>query len=55
MLSPADKKKRDHIACDQWTVQKSVSLMVWSCISVYDVGSLHICKDTNAEEYIEDL
>ena len=48
------KEEGDHPACYQQTVQKSVSLMVWGCMSVHGLGSLHIWKGSiNAEEYIE--
>ncbi len=43
-------------ACHQHSVQKLAYLMVWGCISVYDMGSLHVLEGTmNAERYIKIL
>ncbi len=42
--------------CYQRSVQKPASLMVWGCISAYDMGSLHVLEGTmNAERYIKVL
>ncbi len=38
--------------CYQHSVQKPESLMVWGCISVYGMGSLHVSEGTvKAERY----
>ncbi len=46
-------KEEGHLpACYQCSVQKPASLMVWGCISVYGMGSLHVLEGTmNAEMY----
>ncbi len=50
------KEEGDLPACQQHSVQKPASLMVWWCISVYGMGSLHVLEDTmNAERYIKVL
>ncbi len=50
------KEERDFPACHQRSAQKPASLMVWGCISVYGMGSLHILEGTmNAERYIKVL
>ncbi len=50
------KEERDLPACYQRSVQKPASLMVWGCISEYDMGSLHVLEGTmNAERYIKHL
>ncbi len=36
------KEEGDLPACYQHSVQKPASLMVWGCISAYDMGSLHV-------------
>ncbi len=51
-----DKEEGDLPACHQRSVQKTASLMVWGCISVYGMGSLHVLEGTmNAERYIKVL
>ncbi len=48
------KEEGDLPACHQRSVQKPASLMVWGCISVYGMGSLHVLEGTmNAERYIK--
>ncbi len=48
------KEEGDLPACHQHSVQKPASLMVWGCISSYDMGSLHVLEGTrNAERYIK--
>ncbi len=50
------KEEGDFPACYQRSVQKPASLMVWGCISVYGMGSLHVLEGTmNAERYIKVL
>ncbi len=50
------KEDKDNPSCYQRSVQKPASLMVWGCMSVCDMGSLHILKGTiNAERYIQVL
>ncbi len=50
------KEEGDLPACHQRSVQKPASLMVWGCISVYGMGSLHVLEGTmNAERYIKVL
>ncbi len=50
------KEEGDFPACYQHSVQKPASLMVWGCISVYGMGSLHVLEGTmNAERYIKVL
>ncbi len=50
------KEEGDLPACYRRSVQKPASLMVWGCISAYDMGSLHVLEDTkNAERYIKFL
>ena len=50
------KEERDQPACYQRSVQKPAFLMVWGCISAYNMVSLHIWKGTiNAERYIQVL
>ncbi len=50
------KEEGDHPVCYQRSVQKPASLMVWGCISVYGMGSLHVLEGTmNAERYIKVL
>ncbi len=50
------KEEGDLPACYQRSVQKWASLMVWGCISVYGMGSLHVLEGTmNAERYIKVL
>ncbi len=50
------KEEGDLPACYQHSVQKPASLMVWQCISAYDMGSLHVLEGTmNAERYIKVL
>ncbi len=50
------KEEGDLPACYQRSVQKPASLMVWGCISVYGMGSLHVLEGTmNAERYIKVL
>ncbi len=50
------KEEGDLPACYQRSVQKPASLMVWGCISAYDMGSLHVLEGTmNAERYIKVL
>ena len=44
------KEERNHPASYQQTVQKSASLMVWSCISVYGVDSWNIWKGSISDE-----
>ncbi len=44
------KEEGDLPACYQHSVQKPASLMVWSCISAFSMGSLHVLEGTmNAE------
>ncbi|KAK3507962.1 hypothetical protein QTP70_005447 [Hemibagrus guttatus] len=44
------KEDKDNPSCYQRSVQKPASLMVWGCMSVCGMGSLHIWKGTiNAE------
>ncbi len=40
------KEEGDLPACQQRLVQKPASLMVWGCISVYGMGSLHVLEGT---------
>uniref|UniRef100_A0A9J8B7S5 Transposase Tc1-like domain-containing protein n=1 Tax=Cyprinus carpio carpio TaxID=630221 RepID=A0A9J8B7S5_CYPCA len=48
------KEDKDNPSCYQRSVQKPASLMVWGCMSVCGMGSLHIWKGTiNAERYIQ--
>ncbi len=50
------KEEGDLPACYQRSVQKPASMMVWGCISVYGMGSLHVLEGTiNAEKYIKVL
>ncbi len=50
------KEEGDLPACYQSSVQKPASLMVWGCISSYDMGSLHVLEGTmNSERYIKVL
>ncbi len=50
------KEEGDLPAYYQRSVQKTASLMVWGCISVYGMGSLHVLEGTmNAERYIKVL
>ncbi len=50
------KVEGDLPACYQRSVQKPASLMVWRCISVYGMASLHVLEGTmNAERYIKVL
>ncbi len=50
------KEEGDLPACHQRSVQKPAPLMVWGCISVYGMGSLHVLEGTmNAERYIKVL
>ncbi len=50
------KEERDLPACNQLSVQKPASLMVWGCISAYGMGSLHVLEGImNAERYIKVL
>ncbi len=50
------KEEGDLPACYQRSVQKPASLMVWGCISVYSMGSLHVLESSmNAERYIKVL
>ncbi len=50
------KEEGDLSACYPRSVQKPASLMVWGCISVYGMGSLHVLEGTmNAERYIKVL
>ncbi|KAI5086023.1 hypothetical protein C0J45_23513, partial [Silurus meridionalis] len=50
------KEDQDNPSCSQCSVQKPASLMVWGCMSVCGMGSLHICKGIiNAERYIQVL
>ncbi len=50
------KEDKDNPSCYQRSVQKPASLMVWGCMSVGSMGSLHIWKGTiNAERYIQVL
>ncbi len=50
------KEEGDLPACYQHSVQKPASLMVWGCIIVYGMGSLHVLEGTmNAERYIKFL
>ncbi len=50
------KEDKDNPSCYQRSVQKPASLMVWGCMSVFGMGSLHIWKGTiNAERYIQVL
>ncbi|KAK3523814.1 hypothetical protein QTP70_010175 [Hemibagrus guttatus] len=47
------KEDKDNPSCYQRSVQKPASLMVWGCMSVCGMGSLHIWKGTiNAERMI---
>ncbi len=47
------KEEGDLPACYQHAVQKPASLKVWGCLSIYDMGSLHILESPmNAERYI---
>ncbi len=47
------KEEGDLPACNQRSVQKPASLMVWGCIRAYGMGSLHVLEGTvNAERYI---
>ncbi|KAK3535896.1 hypothetical protein QTP70_021190 [Hemibagrus guttatus] len=49
------KEDKDNPSCYQRSVQKPASLMVWGCMSVCGMGSLHIWKGTiNAERLAED-
>ncbi len=50
------KEDKDNPSCYQHSVQKTISLMVWGCMSACGMGSLHIWKGTiNAERYIQVL
>ncbi len=50
------KEEGDLPACYQRSVQKPASLMVWECISAYDMGSLHVLEGTmNAERCLKVL
>ncbi len=50
------KEDKDNPSCYQRSVHKPASLMVWGCMSVCGMGSLHIWKGTiNAERYIQVL
>ncbi len=50
------KEDNDNPSCNQRSVQKPASLMVWGCMSACGMGSLHIWKGTiNAERYIQVL
>ncbi len=50
------KEEGDLPACHQRSVQKPASLIVWGCICVYGMGSLHVLEGTmNAEKYIKVL
>uniref|UniRef100_A0A9J8DBY7 Tc1-like transposase DDE domain-containing protein n=1 Tax=Cyprinus carpio carpio TaxID=630221 RepID=A0A9J8DBY7_CYPCA len=50
------KKDKENPSCNQLSVQKPASLMVWGCMSACGMGSLHIWKGTiNAERYIQVL
>ncbi len=50
------KEEGDLPTCHQRSVQKPASLMVWGCISAYNMGSLHVLEGTmNAERYIKVL
>ncbi len=50
------KEEGDLPACHQRSAQKPAFLMVWGCISVYGMGSLHVLEGTmNAERYIKVL
>ncbi len=40
------KEEEDLPACNQHSVQKPASLMVWGCISAYGIGSLHVLEGT---------
>ncbi len=47
-------RAKDLSAYYQHSVQKPASLMVWWCISVYSMGSLHVLEGKmNAEKYIK--
>ncbi len=51
-----DKRGWDLPACHQRSVQKPAPLMVWECIHVYGMGSLHVLEgNRNAEIYIKVL
>ncbi len=46
------KEDKDNPSCYQRSVEKPASLMVWGCMSVCGMGSLHIWKGTiNAESF----
>ncbi len=50
------KEEGDLPVCHQHSVQKPASLMVWGCIRLYDMGSLHVLEGSiNAESYIKVL
>ncbi len=54
------KEEGDLPACYQRSVQKPASLLVWGCITVYGMGSLHVLElalegPMNAERYIKVL
>ncbi len=50
------KEEGDLPACYQHSVQKSASLILWGCISVYGMGSLYVLEVTlKAEMYIKVL
>ncbi len=50
------KEEGDLPACYQRSVQKPASLMVWGCINVYGMDSLHVLEGTmDAESYIKIL
>ncbi len=50
------KEEGDLPACYQLSVQNPASLMVWGCINVYGMGSLHVLEGTtNVERYMKVL
>ncbi len=56
LLEITDEEEGDLPACYQRSVQKPASLMIWGCISAYNMGSLHVLDGTmNAERYIKIL
>uniref|UniRef100_A0AAY4DHR7 Insertion element IS150 protein InsJ-like helix-turn-helix domain-containing protein n=1 Tax=Denticeps clupeoides TaxID=299321 RepID=A0AAY4DHR7_9TELE len=53
-LGRRTKEDKDNPSCYQRSVQKPASLLVWGCMSVCGMGSLHVWKGTiNAEKYIQ--
>ncbi|KAK3565998.1 hypothetical protein QTP86_024206 [Hemibagrus guttatus] len=50
-----NKEDKDNPSCYQRSVQKPASLMVWGCMSVCGMGSLHIWKGTINAERLRNL